>query len=175
MAINYKGRNIVVGTTIELPENLYGELDKQAKLLEMTPSSIVEGLVRHFLERNTKKVQLPNEERRQFPRWAVNMPAILYFKTSDGRYGCYKYGDLKDLARGGILVECEAASPAEGMFETGSEFEIIFQLGEGEPPMRIFCQVCRVDTINKKTRVGASFSQADPAASEALEIFLRSS
>ena len=30
--------------------------------------------------------------------------------------------------RGGILVECEAASPAEGMFETGSEFEIIFQL-----------------------------------------------
>lgn len=159
--------------SIELPEKLSNALDIEADRLEITVDSLVEGLIKRFLEKQSVSLdEVPGDERRSSPRMKIKQSAILYFKTDNGRYGLYKSGDLKDIAQGGVLVECDASVSNGELFKTGSEFELIFQLEDGQPPLRILCMVCRVTKTESKTRMGVSFTQSDEETHKNLLEFL---
>lgn len=159
--------------SIELPEKLSNALDIEADRLEISIDSLVEGLVKKFLEKQSVSLdEIPGDERRSSPRVKIKQSAILYFKTDNGRYGLYKSGDLKDIAQGGVLVECDASVSSGDLFKTGSEFELIFQLQDGQPPLRMLCKVCRVMQTESKTKMGVSFTQSDEESHKTLLEFL---
>ncbi len=159
--------------TIELPEKLSRALDVEADRMEMTVDSLVEGLVKKFLQKQSVNVdEQLEDDRRSAPRLKIKQSAILYFKTDNGRYGLYKSGDLKDIAQGGVLVECDNSVSNGDLFKTGSEFELIFQVQEGQPPLRMQCKVCRVTQTESKTRMGVAFSQPDPENHQVLLEYL---
>lgn len=159
--------------TIELPEKLSNALDIEADRLEISIDSLVEGLIKRFLEKQSVSLdELPGDERRSSPRYKIKQSAILYFKTDNGKYGLYKSGDLKDIAQGGVLVECDASVSSGDLFKSGSEFELIFQLEEGQAPLRMLCKVCRVMQTESKTKMGVVFTQSDEDTHRTLIEFL---
>lgn len=159
--------------SIELPEKLSNALDVEADRLEISIDSLIEGLVKKFLEKQSVNLdEIPGDERRSSPRLKIKQSAILYFKTDNGRYGLYKSGDLKDIAQGGVLVECDASVNSGDLFKTGSEFELIFQLQDGHPPLRVQCKVCRVIQSESKTKMGVAFTQSDEESHRTLLEFL---
>lgn len=159
--------------SIELPEKLSNALDVEADRLEISIDSLVEGLIKKFLEKQSVSLDgIPGDERRSSPRVKIKQSAILYFKTDNGKYGLYKSGDLKDIAQGGVLVECDASVSSGDLFKSGSEFELIFQIQEGQPPLRMLCKVCRVMQSENKTKMGVSFTQSDEESHKTLMEFL---
>jgi hypothetical protein len=159
--------------SIELPEKLSAALDIEADRLEISMDSLVEGLVKKFLEKQSVSLdEIPGDDRRSSPRMKIKQPAILYFKTDNGRYGLYKSGDLKDIAQGGVLVECDASVSGGELFRTGSEFELIFQLQDGQQPLRLLCKVCRIMQTESKTKMGVAFTQSDEESHRTLLEFL---
>lgn len=159
---NLADRKNMKKVSIELPEQLGRALGSEADRLEMTVDSLVEGLVKKFLQKQKVEMeQSLDDERRTAPRLKIKQSAILYFKTDNGRYGLYKSGDLKDIAQGGVLVECDTSVSNGDLFRSGAEFELIFQLQEGQPPLRMQCKVCRVMQSENKTRMGVAFANAD--------------
>lgn len=159
--------------SIELPEKLSNALDVEADRLEISVDSLVEGLVKKFLQKQSVSIdEIPGDERRSSPRLKIKQSAILYFKTDNGKYGLYKSGDLKDIAQGGVLVECDASVSSGDLFKSGSEFELIFQIQEGQPPLRMLCKVCRVTQSENKTRMGVTFTQSDEESHKTLMEFL---
>lgn len=158
--------------SIELPEKVANALALEAERLEISTDSLVEGLIKNFL----KKLNIDHEtaivsERRTSPRVQIKESAILYFKTDNGKYGLYKSGDLKDIAPGGVLVECEAGISSKDLFQTGSEFELIFQLQESATPLHMLCKICRVMQNDKKTEIGVAFTQSDEESQKILMNF----
>lgn len=159
--------------SIELPEKLSNALDIEADRLEISIDSLVEGLVKKFLEKQSVSLdEIPGDDRRSSPRMKIKQSAILYFKTDNGKYGLYKSGDLKDIAQGGVMVECDASVSSGELFKSGSEFELIFQLHEGQPPLRMLCKVCRVMQTETKTKMGVAFTQSDDESHKTLLDFL---
>ena len=159
--------------TIELPEKLSNALDMEADRLEISTDSLIEGLIKKFLGKQSVSLdEIPGDERRSSPRLKIKQSAILYFKTDNGRYGLYKSGDLKDIAQGGVLIECDASIGNVDLFKSGSEFELIFQLQEAQPPLRMLCTVCRVIQNETKTKLGVSFTQSDEESHKSLLDFL---
>lgn len=159
--------------SIELPEKLSNALDIEADRLELSVDSLIEGLVKKFLEKQSVSFgDIPGDERRSSPRVKIKQSAILYFKTDNGKYGLYKSGDLKDIAQGGVLVECDASVSSGDLFKSGSEFELIFQIKDGQPPLRMLCKVCRVMQTENKTKLGVAFTQSDEESHKTLIEFL---
>lgn len=159
--------------SIELPEKLSNAFDVEADRLEISIDSLVEGLIKRFLEKQSISLdEIPGDERRSSQRVKIKQSAILYFKTDNGKYGLYKSGDLKDIAQGGVQVECDASVSSGDLFKSGSEFELIFQIQDGQPPLRMLCRVCRVVQSENKTKMGVSFTQSDEESHKTLMEFL---
>lgn len=159
--------------TIELPEKLSSALHTEADRLEISLDSLLEGLVKKFLEKqNVYLAEIPGDDRRSSPRIKIKQSAILYFKTDNGRYGLYKSGDLKDIAQGGVMLECDTGVSGGDLFKAGSEFELIFQIHDGQPPLRMLCKVCRVMQTESKTQMGVAFARSDDESHKTLLEFL---
>jgi hypothetical protein len=161
--------------SIELSENTVTALEREANRLEISLDSLVEGLIRKFLQ---KQGLMPEEEerkneRRHSPREKFTQSAVLYFKTNDGLYGLYRSGDLKNLALDSALVECETDVGNSDPFRAGTEFDLIFQLKEEQQPLRIMCKVRRVTRAVSKIRMGVSFLQQDDETRKILLEYLK--
>jgi hypothetical protein len=148
--------------TLEVSEKLWTALENEAGRMDLAVDSLVEGLVKKFLQKQNAALETTqDDERRTAPRVKIKQAAILYFETDGGKYGLYKSGDLKDIAAGGVLVECDTSVGNGALFKAGAEFDLIFQLTENQPPLRVQCKVCRVMQNNAKTRLGVAFSNAN--------------
>ncbi|MDL2313443.1 PilZ domain-containing protein [Desulfovibrio sp. OttesenSCG-928-C14] len=102
------------------------------------------------------------EDRRLHQRVKIDLSAMLYLRSGDRRNVVYKSGDVKDIAPGGVLLECGTDVHEEQMFVPGAQFELIFQLHEDEPPMHLQCQIRRVRKESNKTSLGVAFTDPDP-------------
>ena len=100
------------------------------------------------------------QDRRTHSRTKVALSAMLYFKTDNGRSVVYKAGGLRDIGPGGGLLECGQQALSEQEFAPGRQFELIFQLNEAEAPVHVQCEICRVDRLKDKTRLGVAFKGA---------------
>ena len=148
--------------SFELPEALYISLEQEAERLDIAVDSLLTGLVKKFLQKQRGLLdegQPPAaEDRRASPRLKIAQSAILYFKTDNGRYGLYKTGDLKELAQGGALLECDTSVSNEDFFRMGVEFELIFQVSDEQVPLYMPCRICRVIRTKSKTTLGVNFT-----------------
>jgi hypothetical protein len=160
---------------IELPESMITALEREADRLDLSPDSLVEGLIKKFLQKWEVLVEEEQKkERRHAPREKFIQSAVLYFKTNDDLYGLYRSGDLKNLALDSALVECEADMSNSDLFRAGTEFDLIFQLKEEQQPLRIVCKIRRVTRAVSKIRMGVSFLQQDDETRGILREYLKS-
>ncbi|MCL1889563.1 MAG: PilZ domain-containing protein [Desulfovibrionaceae bacterium] len=150
---------------IELPEKLRASLEREAGRLDISVDSLVEGLIKKFLQKQRVEVEKagkhPQKERRATFRQKADQQVILYFKTDDGHYGLYKTGDLKNLAPGGALVECAANVSNDNFLRMNEEFELIFQMKDLQQPLYLLCKINRVSQSKTKTVLGVSFIRTD--------------
>jgi hypothetical protein len=86
---------------------------------------------------------------------------MLLFKEEDGRSARYDSAGMKDVAKGGVLLEYAKNRPLDKNLAPGKQFELIFQLREGEPPVHMQCEICRVTEYKGKTSLGVAFVGQD--------------
>lgn len=144
---------------VEISTDLYTRLKYESEKLGVPVNVLVEDLVRKFIQSQEDQLsEQPFQERRAHARTKINKSAVMFFRTANGRYSIYKSGDVKDIAPGGVLLECGMTSEDEPLFTVGREFELIFQMNDEEPPMHILCHICRIEPGLHSTRLGVSFS-----------------
>jgi hypothetical protein len=100
-------------------------------------------------------------EQRRHARLRVDCAAMLLFKDEVGRAARYNSAGLKDVAAGGVLLEYGKNAHIDSHIAQGKQFELIFQLYDNEPPVRMQCEICRVSKDKEQTSLGVFFVGPD--------------
>lgn len=161
--------------SIELPEELSSALEREAERLEISLNSLVEGLIKKFLQKQAAALEKAQAaERRSTQREPLAQSAVLHFEADNGLYGLYRSGDMKNIALDGALLECETNISDRDLFRIGSEFELIFQPGEGLHPLHVWCRVRRATQAKGRMRLGVAFARLDAESRKTLTAYLNS-
>lgn len=153
---------------IKLPPELEAGLRREADRLEVDVDFLLAGLVKSFLDKQDRpscfcpeKNAPTTPNRRAHSRTRVNASALLHFQAGGGKAALYKAGELKDMAPGGVCIECDKTFPVEDVIAAGRRFVLIFQVRADEPPLRLPCELRRVDQGSYKTMLGVIFTGQD--------------
>jgi hypothetical protein len=103
----------------------------------------------------------PEREKRRHERHKVDLSAMLFFKDEDGRSARYDSAGVKDVAKGGVLLEYAKNRPLDRNIAPGRQFELIFQLQDNEPPVHVQCEICRITGDKEKPGLGVVFVGRD--------------
>ncbi|MDR2799743.1 MAG: PilZ domain-containing protein [Desulfovibrio sp.] len=121
-----------------------------------------------FFQADRQTKDNPEPEKRRHERIKVDLSAMLFFKDEDGRSARYDSAGLKDVAKGGVLLEYPKNRPPNRNIAPGKQFELIFQLRDDEAPVHMQCEICRVAEDKEKTSLGVVFTGQDKDLSAGL-------
>ena len=165
-----RGRHVSKDTTISfrVSKDLSTSLAKVAREEKRSVSSLIETVLTGYL-RERKALQGAEVERRHYPRKALLIPAVV----NQEEQGQMAVGAIADISLSGVGIDI--ARDEKYQIPVGPEgvrFELIFNLPSENRLIHMSCESKRVVETNDGTRVGASFSDADFKAYQALQTYL---
>jgi hypothetical protein len=140
-------------------EGLRSALESVAQDDRRSLSSAIELILTDYLKKNRDLSDREQEERRNYPRKPVTIPA--YVKTCEADKGQHG-GVIRDLSLGGMCISVPKECVSQ-IYERGEEsrFEASIMLADENDPVRVVCKTERVVPSNGNVYIGASFVDAD--------------
>ena len=149
-------------------KDLHQSLAQVAKEDRRSLSSTIEIALTNYLKER-KAFQGVDKEKRQYPRRALSVPAVINQQES-GQTGI---GAITEISFGGVRVlipkDFKHQIPLDSQ---GSRFEIVFNLPAENKPIRLSCESTRVVDAEDSIQIGAFFVDADFRSHRALKTYL---
>ena len=149
-------------------KDLHESLARVAKEDRRSLSSTIEMALTNYLKER-KAFQGVEKEKRQYPRKALSVPAVINQKEP-GQMGI---GAITEISLGGVRLLIPKDFKHEILIDSqGSRFEIVFNLPAENKPIRLSCESNRVVDAEDSIHVGAFFVDADFKSYKALQTYL---
>lgn len=168
-------------TPLWLNADLERELRRLASGSGTSLSTLVEDVLREFMERNAA-LQGGNAQARSSPaadaecaydgerrscrRCKIGVPAVVHTTEQDGRTGRYRVAEVRDISATGIGLRFEGAEREH--MRVGRAFEILIQLGGQANPVRMACTACRKVLDEAGVIIGAVINEPVKGLDESL-------
>jgi len=149
-------------------KDLHESLARVAREDRRSLSSTIEiALINYLKER--KAFQGVEKEKRQYPRKALSVPAVINQQES-GQTGI---GAITDISLGGVRVLIPKDFKHQILLDSqDSRFEIIFNLPTENNPIWLSCESNRAVDAEDSIHIGAFFVDADFKCHKALQTYL---
>ena len=149
-------------------KDLHESLARVAREHRRSLSSMIEIALTNYLKER-KAFQGVEKERRQYPRKALSVPAVINQQES-GQTGI---GAITDISLGGLRLLIPKDFKHQILMDArGSRFEIVFNLPAENKPLRLSCESNRVVDGEDDIEVGACFVDADFKSYKVLQAYL---
>ena len=149
-------------------KDLHESLAQVAKEDRRSLSSTIEIALTNYLKER-KAFQSVDKEKRQYPRKALSVPAVINQQES-GQTGI---GAITEISLGGVRVLIPKDFKHQILIDPqGSRFEIVFNLPAENKPIRLSCESSRVVDAEDSIHIGAFFVDADFRNCRALQTYL---
>jgi hypothetical protein len=149
-------------------KDLHESLAKIAKEDRRSLSSTIEIALTSYLKER-KAFKSVEQEKRQYPRKAVSVPAIIN-QRDPGQIGI---GSITEISLGGVTVLIPRDFRHKILINSqGSRFEIVFNLPNDNKPIKLSCESRRMVDLEEGINVGASFVDADFQSYKTLQTYL---
>ena len=136
-------------------EDLRVSLEKIADGERRSLSSIIETVLFNYLKDRGGLKSLKNE-RRNYPRKEVSLPAFVYKR--DSTEASLQTGIILDLSLGGLRISV----PQEYDVNQENEFDTIFTIPNEKTPIKMKCTIKRIfDGLENMKELAASFVDGD--------------
>jgi hypothetical protein len=153
-----------------LSKNLHESLITVAQEDRRSLSSAIEIILTNYLKER-KALKGIKKEKRRYPRKAVSVPTFINHLGSGERK--LHAGSITDISLNGVRISIPQDVSCDIFTEPGKcKFEIIFTLPNGNRPIQIICESCRVVDSKELIQVGASFIDADFNSYKTLQTYL---
>ena len=153
-----------------LSKNLHESLIMVAQEERRSLSSAIEIILTNHLKER-KALKGIKKEKRQYPRKAVSVPTFINHISSGGEK--ILAGSITDISLKGVRISIPQDISGESFTELDKcKFEIIFTLPNGNRPIHLTCESCRVVDSKELIQIGASFVDGDFNCYKALQTYL---
>ncbi|MEN6321226.1 MAG: PilZ domain-containing protein [Syntrophaceae bacterium] len=153
-----------------LSKNLHESLITVAQEDRRSLSSAIEIILTNYLKER-KALKSIKKEKRRYPRKAVSVPTFINHISSGEKK--LHAGSITDISLNGVRISIPQDVSCEIFNEPDKcRFEIIFTLPNGNRPIQIICESCRVVDSKELIQVGASFIDADFNSYKTLQAYL---
>jgi hypothetical protein len=149
-------------------KDLHESLARVAREDRRSLSSTIEIALTNYLKER-KAFQGVEKEKRQYPRKALSVPAVINQQES-GQTGI---GAITDISLGGVRVLIPKDFKHQILLDSrGSRFEIVLNLPAENKPIKLSCESTRVVDAEGSVHIGACFVDADFRSCRALQTYL---
>ena len=149
-------------------KDLHESLARVAREDRRSLSSTIEIALTNYLKER-KAFKGVEKERRQYPRKALSVPAVINQQESVQT----GIGAITDISLGGVRVLIPKDFKHQILLDSqGSRFEIVLNLPAENKPIKLSCESTRVVDAEDSVQIGASFVDADFRSCRALQTYL---
>jgi hypothetical protein len=151
-------------------DGLRKALEKISEQERRSVSSTIENILYAYLK-DGKALKQAKEERRRYPRKALDAPALISGLTPDSKD--LSAGIVSNISLGGLQVSI----PSNYQYELEEEKEnarisIVFTVPQSKKPLSVQCVPQHVSCIGGETNIGASFCDSDFACYQTIQNYL---
>lgn len=154
--------------SFRVSKDLHESLALVAKKDRRSLSSTIEIALTNYLKERKVSKNI-EKEKRQFPRKALSIPAVIKQKEN-GQMGI---GTVSEISLGGVTVlihkDFKHQIPIDSQ---GLKFELVFNLPVENKPVNLSCESSRVVDAENSFQIGAFFVDADFKSYKALQAYL---
>jgi hypothetical protein len=145
-------------------------LQKVADEERQTMSAVIDNMLYQYL--SVKKVlQNIAQERRQYSRKPVSLPALVMDKAEENK--ALQTGKVLDISLGGLLISIPRGVKLEDSASSETnECNIIFTLPEALQPITVKCKTQRIFDSGDDVQIGAEFVDSDFHSYRTLQKYL---
>jgi hypothetical protein len=148
-------------------DGLRKALEKVSEQERRSVSSTIENILYAYLK-DGKALKQAKEEKRRYPRKALDAPALISGLTSDSKD--LSAGMVSNLSLGGLQVSI----PSSHQYEIKEDREnaritVVFTLPQSKKPLSVQCAPQHVNNIDGETIIGASFCDSDFACYQTIQ------
>ena len=145
-------------------------LNKIAEKERLSLSSVIESIIYRHLK-TLKDVEGIEKDRRRFERRKAALPAFI--GTADANVQEFETGTVLDLSMNGIRFSLPKGTKLEVRSnESEAEYDIIFTLAGQPRPVKVKCRFARIYEYPEEVQVGATFTDYDFHACQALQQYV---
>jgi hypothetical protein len=151
-------------------DDLRKSLEKISAQERRSLSSLIENILVEYLD-DEKQIKQIKEEKRRFPRKAVDAPALISGVVPDSED--LSAGVVSNLSISGLQISIPATLPFE-LKESGenARISVVFTLPETRKPLSVECIPQYVNNMNGETNIGASFCDSDFTSYQVIQNYL---
>ena len=133
-------------------------------------SSVIENILYAHLK-DGKALGQAKEEKRRYPRKALDAPALISELTPDSED--LIAGIISNMSIGGLQISIPSSYQYEIKEDTeNTRISVVFTLPENKKPLTVQCVPQHVERSNDETAIGASFCDSDFASYQAIQSYL---
>ena len=151
-------------------DGLRKALEKVSEQERRSVSSTIENILYAYLK-DGKSLNRAKEERRRYPRKALDAPALISGLTANSKD--LSAGMVANLSLGGLLVTI----PSGYQYEITEDKEdarisVVFTLPQSKKPLSVQCVPQHVNQVDSETNIGLSFCDTDFGCYQTIQNFL---